>query len=47
MLRCAIEESKHESVSDPHAPDVDNMTYEQLIELGESAGKVCRGLNPF
>ena len=28
---------------DPDNPDVDNMTYEQLMEMGENAGKVCKG----
>ena len=30
-------------VHDPNNPDVDNMTYEQLMELGENAGKVNKG----
>ena len=32
-------------VTDPNSPDVDNMTYEQLMELGENAGKVNKGCN--
>jgi hypothetical protein len=27
-------------------PDTDNMTYEELLELGERIGKVCKGLSP-
>ena len=30
-------------VVDPDNPDVDNMTYEQLMEMGENAGKVNKG----
>ena len=30
--------------SDPNNPDVDNMSYEQLMEMGEKAGSVNRGL---
>ena len=26
--------------------DVDNMTYEQLLEMGDTAGKVSKGLTP-
>ena len=46
LLRRVIEESKDEAASnlDPTSPDVDNMTYEQLMELGENAGKVSKGL---
>lgn len=41
-----MEESKHEiGVVDPTSPDIDNMTYEQLMELGENAGKVNTGLS--
>ena len=45
-MRRVIEESKEEAIfnSDPTCPDVDNMTYEQLMELGENAGKVVLGL---
>lgn len=40
-----MEESKHEvGMVDPTSPDIDNMTYEQLMELGENAGKVNTGL---
>ena len=47
LLRRVIEESKEEAVLnlDPTRPDVDNMTYEQLMELGENAGKVSKGLS--
>ena len=31
-------------VNDADNPDVDNMTYEQLMELQENAGTVSRGL---
>jgi len=46
LLRRVIEESKEEANLnlDPTSPDVDNMTYEQLMELGENAGKVVLGL---
>ena len=45
MLQMALEESKNDNAfSDPTAPDVDNMTYEQLLELGDNAGKVSKGL---
>jgi hypothetical protein len=47
MLMRAIEESKFDGANDPTAPDVDNMTYEQLMELGEKAGKVNQGLGAF
>ena len=48
MLMQAIEESKFDSgVNDPASPDVDNMTYEQLLEMGDNAGKVSRGLSAF
>jgi len=30
---------------DPNSPDVDNMTYEQLLEMTENAGKVSKGLS--
>lgn len=47
LLLRVIEESKEEAVfnQDPTSPDVDNMTYEQLMELGENAGKVSKGLS--
>ena len=47
LLLRVIEESKEEAVFnlDPTSPDVDNMTYEQLMELGENAGKVSKGLS--
>lgn len=46
LMRRVIEESKEEANLnlDPTSPDVDNMTYEQLMELGENAGKVSLGL---
>jgi hypothetical protein len=46
LLMRVMEESKHESCHnlDPSNPDVDNMTYEQLVEMGETAGKVSLGL---
>lgn len=43
LLRRAIEESLANDVQDPSNPDVDRMTYEQLLELGENAGTVSRG----
>ena len=33
MLQRAIEESKRDMPEDPNNPNVDNMTYEQLLEL--------------
>ena len=30
---------------DPTSPDVDRMTYEQLLEMGDSAGSVSKGLS--
>lgn len=30
--------------NDPHNPDVDNMTYEQLLAMQERSGIVSRGL---
>ena len=46
VLMRVMEESTHESCHnlDPSNPDVDNMTYEQLVEMGETAGKVSLGL---
>lgn len=44
LLQRAIEESKNLApADDPNNPDVDRMTYEQLMELGENAGAVNRG----
>ena len=44
LLQRAIEESKNDQqVQDPDNPDVDRMSYEQLMELGENAGQVSRG----
>lgn len=40
LLQRAIEESKQ---SDGN-PNPDNMTYEQLLELGDKLGKVSKGL---
>ena len=42
LLQRALEESKNDA-QDPDNPDVDRMTYEQLMELGENAGQVSRG----
>lgn len=42
LLQRAIEESKTDA--DPNNPNVDNMTYEQLMELEEANGKVSKGL---
>lgn len=42
MLQAVLEESKLDR--DPNQPDVDNMTYEQLMELQERTGHVSRGL---
>ena len=44
LLQIALEESK-QMISDPNSPDVDNMTYEQLLEMQDAAGKVSRGLS--
>ena len=38
LIQMALEASNQEQVVDPDNPDVDNMTYEQLMELGENAG---------
>ena len=43
QLMRVIEESKNSA--DPNSPDVDNMTYEQLLEMGDTAGKVSKGLS--
>ena len=44
LIQRAIEESKREApANDPNNPDVDRMTYEQLMALGENAGQVSRG----
>lgn len=43
LLQRAIEESKNEIPADPNNPDVDHMTYEQLMEMGDNAGHVSRG----
>lgn len=43
LLQRAIEESKQDSNLEP---DPDTMTYEQLLELEESNGKVSKGLKP-
>ena len=46
LLQRAIEESKNDApANDPNNPDVDRMTYEQLMELGDNAGHVSRGYN--
>ena len=44
LLQRAIEESKADA--DPSRPNVDSMTYEQLLELEEANGKVSKGLTP-
>ena len=44
ILQQVMEESK-QNVSDPNQPDVDNMTYEQLLEMADNAGKVSKGLS--
>jgi len=46
MLQRAIEESKRDMPEDPNNPNVDNMTYEQLLELEAQNGKVSKGLKP-
>ena len=45
LLRRAIEESKAMAGggSQSQGPDVDNMTYEQLMDLGEKTGNVSKG----
>ena len=44
LIQRAIEESKREApANDPNNPDVDRMTYEQLVQLGDTAGQVSRG----
>ena len=45
LLQRAIEESKNDAgaMADPNNPDVDRMTYEQLMEMQENAGHVNRG----
>lgn len=45
LLQRAIEESKNDA--DPNNPNVDNMTYEQLMELEEANGKVSKGLKSY
>lgn len=40
VLKKAIEESKKEN------PNPDNMSYEEMIDLGERVGKVSKGLTP-
>ena len=41
-----IEETKQEEVFDPSNPNVDQMTYEELLEMEEINGKVSKGLTP-
>ncbi len=43
QLMRVIEESKNSA--DPNNPDIDNMTYEQLLDMGDAAGKVSKGLS--
>jgi len=45
LLQRAIEESKQDA--DPNNPNVDSMTYEQLMELEEANGKVSKGLKSY
>ena len=45
MLKMAIEESKREA--DPNNPNIDDMTYEELLQLEEAnGGAVSKGLKP-
>ena len=44
LIQRAIEESKQSVPDDPSNPNVENMTYEQLLELEENNGKVSKGL---
>lgn len=44
LIQQAIEASRGEG--DPNNPNVDNMTYEQLLELENNNGKVSKGLTP-
>lgn len=45
MFQRAIEESKREA--DPHNPNIDDMTYEELLQLEEAnGGAVSKGLKP-
>ncbi len=45
LIRQVLEESKYTAAQqDPTNPDVDNMTYEQLLEMADNAGKVSMGL---
>ena len=45
MLRIAIEESKRDA--DPNNPNVDVMTYEEILQLEEAnGGAVSKGLKP-
>jgi len=42
-----LEDSQTDAImrfNDPISPDVDNMSYEQLLALGDVAGKVSKGL---
>jgi hypothetical protein len=38
------ESEAQNNFNDPQNPDVDNMSYEQLLEMGEKAGAVSKGL---
>ena len=40
-MQRALEESKNSS--DPNNPNIDNMSYEQLLEYEEKQGKVSKG----
>ena len=45
LLQMALQASSevNDPIVDPDNPDVDNMTYEQLMEMGSNAGQVNRG----
>ena len=44
LLQQALEASRGEA--DPNNPNTDNMTYEELLQLEDRNGKVCKGLTP-
>lgn len=41
MMQRVLEESKDQA--DPNTPNIDNMSYEQLLEYEEKQGKVSKG----
>ncbi|KAL4490259.1 hypothetical protein ABPG72_004298 [Tetrahymena utriculariae] len=45
MLQMAMQQSAEEFQNDPNFVNVDNMTYEEMLELEEKNGKVSRGLS--